>query len=99
MAWRCLSLSESNFKDIVISLPQYLLNEVDRMIQHDNVNREDLIHRATRNYVYERKKVHIHDTMRQGYEEMARINLNIASEAFHAEAEAENKLDHPIDGV
>lgn len=37
--------------------------------------------------------------MRQGYMEMASINLNISSEAFHAEEEAENNLDRHVGGV
>ncbi|HET7657316.1 MAG TPA: antitoxin [Bacillales bacterium] len=92
-------MSDSNFKEIVISLPQQLLNEVDGIMRKENVNRDELIHQATKMYLRERKKRHIRESMRQGYMEMAKINLNIASEAFLAEEEAENTLDRLVSGV
>lgn len=97
--WRCLFLSDSNFTEIVISLPQQLLNEVDGIMRQENVNRNELIHQATKMYLRERRKSHIRESMRQGYMEMAKINLNIASEAFLAEEEAENTLDRLVSGV
>lgn len=92
-------MSESNFTDIVISLPQQLLNEVDGVMQQEDVNRNELIHQATRMYLRERKKRQIRESMRQGYMEMAKINLNMASEAFLAEEEAESTLDRLVGGV
>lgn len=92
-------MSESNFRDIVISLPQQLLNEVDGIMQQENVNRNELIHQATRMYLRDRKKRQIRESMRQGYMEMAKINLNMASEAFLAEEEAESTLDRLVGGV
>lgn len=92
-------MSESNFTDIVISLPEQLLNEVDGVMQQENVNRNELIHQATKMYLHERKKRQIRESMRQGYMEMAKINLNMASEAFLAEEEAENTLERLVGGV
>lgn len=92
-------MSESNFKDIIISLPQQLLNEVDGVMQQEEVNRNELIHQATKMYLRDRKKRQIRESMRQGYMEMAKINLNMASEAFLAEEEAENTLDRLVGGV
>ncbi|MQM40447.1 Antitoxin EndoAI [wastewater metagenome] len=68
-------------------------------MQQENVNRNELIHQATKMYLRERKKRQIRESMRQGYMEMAKINLNIASEAFVAEEEAENTLDRLVSGV
>ncbi|HET7522491.1 MAG TPA: antitoxin [Bacillales bacterium] len=92
-------MSDSNFKEIVVSLPQQLLNEMDGLLQNENINRNEIIHQATRMYLRERKRRHIRESMRQGYMEMAKINLNIASEAFLAEEEAENTLDRLVSGV
>lgn len=92
-------MSDSKFKEIVISLPQQLLNEVDGIMRKENVNRDELIHQATKMYLRERRKRNIREFMRQGYMEMAKINLNIASEAFLAEEEAENTLDRLVSGV
>ncbi|WP_017729374.1 CopG family ribbon-helix-helix protein [Halalkalibacterium ligniniphilum] len=92
-------MSEQGTKRIVVSLPQHLLNEVDGVIKEENVNRSEFISQATKMYLRERKKRQIRETMQQGYIEMAKINLNIASEAFLAEEEAEHTLDRLVSGV
>uniref|UniRef100_A0A1S2MGH4 Antitoxin n=1 Tax=Anaerobacillus isosaccharinicus TaxID=1532552 RepID=A0A1S2MGH4_9BACI len=80
----------ANTKRITVSLPQHLLNEVDGLIKRENVNRSEFISQATKEYLREKKKRQIRETMQQGYMEMAKINLNIAAEAFLAEEEAEH---------
>ncbi|MET3507900.1 CopG family transcriptional regulator/antitoxin EndoAI [Halalkalibacter oceani] len=92
-------MTEQGTKRIVVNLPQHLLNEVDGVIKQENVNRSEFISQATKMYLRERKRRHIRETMQQGYMEMAKINLNIASESFLAEEEAENTLDRLVSGV
>lgn len=92
-------MPESNSKEIVIKLPQHLLNELDGIAQQENVNRSEFFNRAVRMYLRERNKRQIRETMRQGYMEMAKINLNIASEAFLAEEEADHTLERLVSGV
>lgn len=86
-------------KRITITLPQHILNELDGVIKHENVNRSELIYRATKMYLRERKTREIREIMQQGYMEMAKINLNMASEAFLAEEEAEHTLERLVSGV
>lgn len=76
----------------MISLPDYLLQEVDGIVQKENSNRSEFIRQAMKVYLVERKKRHIREMMQRGYMEMAKINLNMASEAFHAEEDADNIL-------
>ncbi|TLS34917.1 CopG family ribbon-helix-helix protein [Pseudalkalibacillus caeni] len=92
-------VADANKKSIVITLPQHLLNEVDGFIQREQVDRNEFISQATSMYLREHKKRHIREAMRQGYMEMAKINLNIASEAFLAEEEADHTLDRLVSGV
>lgn len=92
-------MSEANCKEIVITMSQQLLNEVDGVIQKEQLDRNEFIAQATRMYLRERKKRQIQETMRQGYMEMAKINLNMASEAFLAEEEADNTLERLVSGV
>ncbi|UOE94361.1 antitoxin [Alkalihalobacillus sp. LMS39] len=92
-------MSENSTKRIMVNLPQHILNEVDGVIKQENVNRSEFIYQATKMYLRERKKRKIRETMQQGYMEMAKINLNIASEAFLAEEEAEHTLDRLVSGV
>lgn len=91
-------LSE-NAEEIVVRLPKNLLNEVDRMMKNENSDLNEFIYQATKSYLREKKKRHIRESMQRGYMEMAKINLNIASEAFQAEGEAENTLERLVSGV
>ncbi|TMW70176.1 CopG family ribbon-helix-helix protein [Alteribacter natronophilus] len=92
-------MSEENTKRIMVSLPQHLVNELDGLLEKEDANRSEVIHQATKMYLRERKKSKIRETMQQGYMEMAKINLNIATEAFLIEEEAEHTLDRLVSGV
>ncbi len=89
-------------QEVLVKLPKNLLNEVDGLMKYDNSDLSDFICQATRNYLQHKKDEHIQqflETMQRGYEEMGRINLNIASEAFQAEEEAEVTLERSVIGV
>ncbi|GGE23905.1 CopG family transcriptional regulator [Marinithermofilum abyssi] len=92
-------MSETKTKRIMISLPQHLLQEVDGLAEKENSNRSELVRRAMKLYLYERKKRLIREMMQRGYMEMAKINLNIASEAFEAEEEADDTTIRLVSGV
>ncbi|WEG12529.1 antitoxin endoai [Pullulanibacillus sp. KACC 23026] len=91
-------MAESS-EEIKVRLPQHLLQEIDGMARLDNLNRNDFLSQAVSSYLKERNKRQIREAMRQGYMEMAKINLNLASEAFIAEEEAENTLERLVSGV
>jgi CopG family transcriptional regulator/antitoxin EndoAI len=86
-------------EEIKVKLPQHLIQEIDGMARMDNLNREDFLNQAVSTYLKERSKRQIREAMRQGYMEMAKINLNLASEAFLAEEEAEITLERLVSGV
>lgn len=92
-------MSEANVRKIEITMSQQLLNEVDGVIQQEKLALDEFISQATKMYLRERKKRHIREAMRQGYMEMAKINLHIATEAFLAEEEADDTLDRLVSGV
>jgi CopG family transcriptional regulator/antitoxin EndoAI len=83
----------------MISLPDQLLQEVDGIVEQENSNRSELIRQAMKLYLVERKKRYLRESMQRGYLEMAKINLHIASEAFHAEEDAGVTLDRLVSGV
>lgn len=83
----------------MVNLPQHLVNELDALTDVEGVNRNDVIQKATKIYLQEQKKQQIRETMQQGYMEMAKINLNIATESFLAEEEAESTVDRLVSGV
>ncbi|MBY7142388.1 antitoxin [Virgibacillus sp. NKC19-3] len=94
-------MSES-LQEVLVKLPTNLLNEVDGLMKYENSDLSDFISQATKNYLDQKRDEHIQqfrETMKKGYEEMGRINLTIASEAFQAEEEAENTLERSVIGV
>ncbi len=84
--------------EILIRLPQQLVTELDGFADQENVNRNEFIYRATKMYLRERKKRQLRESMRRGYMEMAKINLEIASEAIQAEYEAEHTVERLVSG-
>ncbi len=92
-----------NKEEIMVKIPKNLLSEVDGLMKYENSSDlSDFICEATQIYLNHKKEEHLqrfHETMQRGYEEMARINLTIASEAFQAEEEAEITLERSVIGV
>lgn len=97
--WKLGMANMHNTKRIMISLPDHLLQEVDGIVAMENSNRSELIRQAMKLYLNERKKRFIRESMQRGYMEMAKINLSMASEAFHAEEDADITLDRLVSGV
>jgi CopG family transcriptional regulator/antitoxin EndoAI len=89
----------SEKKRIVVNIPHQLLEQVDGIAQREQTNRSEVIREAMRLYVTERRKYDIRMAMQQGYLEMARINLRIASESFPLEQEAGGTVDRLVSGV
>ncbi|MDQ0159223.1 antitoxin [Alkalibacillus salilacus] len=91
----------NNSQEVVVELPMSLLNECDELVgsEQDYSNHQELILQAVHSYVKEEKKRQIKEKMRRGYVEMKNINLDIASEAFQAEEEAETTLERLVSGV
>lgn len=92
-------MSNVNTKRIMISLPDQLLQEVDGIVEQENSNRSELIRQAMKLYLLERRKRQIRESMQRGYMEMAKINLHMALEAFHAEEDAGTTVDRLVSGV
>ncbi|WP_027964885.1 hypothetical protein [Halalkalibacillus halophilus] len=91
----------TNAEKVVLELPISLLKECDELVESDGnaADRNQLIMQAVNNYVKEEKKRKIQEKMRRGYVEMKNINLDIASEAFQAEEEADTTLERLVSGV
>lgn len=85
-------------KRIMISLPHYLLEEVDGIVASEKRTRSEFIREAMRLYLQERKKERIRERMRKGYMEMAKLNLTLSKEALQAENEANKIAEEMVSG-
>ena len=77
-----------NLKRIMISVPDYLLQEFDGLVNLEKKNRSEFIREAMKYYIAERRRHVLQEQMKKGYQEMAKINLAIAQESFPGESEA-----------
>lgn len=77
----------------MISLPENLLAEVDGLATLEKRNRSEFIREAMKLYIAERKRRAIREQMKRGYQEMAQINLSLATENYEVEEEVQNYYD------
>ena len=73
---------------IVVCLPESIIEEVDDIVTMEKKNRSEFIREAVYSVLSERRKAGVREQMRQGYMEMAQINLSIAVDLCQAEEEA-----------
>lgn len=71
-------VSNKNKEKIMFTLPDYILSEVDQIVQMENSNREDFAKAAFQFYITQKKKINLKESMIKGYKEMAKINLSLA---------------------
>ncbi|MDD4766969.1 MAG: ribbon-helix-helix protein, CopG family [Desulfotomaculaceae bacterium] len=77
----------SSERKIMISLPGSLLAEVDSIAAADRLNRSEFIRQAMSFYITECKRRLLREQMKQGYLEMAKINLDLVVEHYRLESE------------
>lgn len=89
----------SNMQEIVVKLPRNLIEDLKGILKEEKQEISELIVHATKSYVRAKKEQNIQESMQRGYLEMAKINLNIASESFLAEEEADLTVKRLVSGV
>ena len=84
----------AEYKRIMISVPANLLREFDGLVALEaGSNRSELVREALQCFIEERKKRTLRERLKQGYLEMANLNLQLAEEGFElAIRKSENYL-------
>lgn len=73
-------------KRIMITVPAALLQEVDGMVALEKgKNRSEFVREALHRFLEDRKRRELRDRMKNGYLEMAGINLQLAEEGLPTE--------------
>ncbi|OPX86953.1 MAG: Antitoxin EndoAI [Pelotomaculum sp. PtaB.Bin013] len=85
----------SRFKKIMVSLPDSLLAEADRIAAAEQISRSDIIREAVKLYIEDRRRRLFIEQMKKGYLEMANINLALAIEHYRLESEVTQKFELP----
>lgn len=72
----------AELKEIIVSIPDNLLKEIDGILAMENKNRSEFIRDAMRLYIREREKIRIREQLKIGYMFMADINVRLAEIGF-----------------
>jgi len=84
------------YKKILISIPDNLLEELDNMVSSQKTNRSMLVREAMAFYIKEKHKIELRDKMRIGYEEMAEINLGLAEDCLGADNDQQCRYEERL---
>lgn len=86
----------AQYKKILISIPDNLLVELDSIASNEKTNRSMLVREAMNLYIREKHKIELRDKMRNGYEEMAEINLRLAEGCLGADNDQESRYEERL---
>ena len=86
----------AQYKKILISIPNNLLEELDSIVSNEKTNRSMLVREAMNLYIREKRKIELRDKMRNGYEQMAEINLRLAEGCFGADNDQECRCEERL---
>jgi len=75
-------------RKISVTLPDFLIEETERIASSLNRSRSEVIALAVKNYIEETKKIELKELMRKGYSEMGRINLSLAEDSLLSDESA-----------
>lgn len=75
----------ADYKRIMISVPASLLREFDGLALEAGSNRSEMVREALRRFIEERKKRTLRERLKQGYLEMANLNLKLAEEGLKSD--------------
>lgn len=87
-------------EEVLLKLPKHFFQEVCGVAENEEMEINEFIYQATKNYVeHKQAEFVLHEQMQKGYQEMAPINLKICSEAFLAEEEANHTANRSMSEV
>lgn len=86
----------AELRKILISLPDNLLKEVDSIVAIKKINRSEFVREAMKFYIREKKKIEMRDCMIKGYQEMAKINADLAKMCFAADNKQQEKYEEEL---
>lgn len=73
----------ADYQEIMVSVPSNLLQELDGLVMPDRgYDRSVFVMEALQRYIDEKKRRAIREELKQGYLEMAHLNLQLAEEGL-----------------
>ena len=81
-------MNSSESRRVSVTLPDLLIDEVDKLSSSLNRSRSEIIAFALKKYLNEKRSVEIKDQLKKGYLEMGELNLDIAENSLLSDASA-----------
>ena len=75
-------MKSSAQRKISVTLPDFLVEETDRIASSLNRSRSEFIALAVNHYIDEVEKIELKKQMKKGYLEMGKINLSLAEDSL-----------------
>ncbi len=75
-------------RTVVLTLPEELLTETEHRARGDNITQNELIVRAIKDYLRERRRGELKKKAEEGYRSMGEINLSIARQCLKSDESA-----------
>lgn len=87
--------STSNF---LVEFDLELAEEFFQLLEKNNIHPNDFFDSAVRDFIKKERLLELRMSLQKGYEDMATINLHLATEAFYAESEATRTVERMVSG-
>lgn len=84
--------------NFLVEFDAELAEEFFRLLEKKKIHPDDFFDSVARNFVREEKLVQMRVSLQKGYEDMATLNLHLATEAFYAESEATYTVERMVSG-
>ena len=81
-------MDKATQSSISVTLPDVLVEEMDRISSSLNRTRSEFVAQAVKNYVKEIRRIEEKEQMKKGYLEMGRTNLELAEDALLSDESA-----------
>ena len=75
-------------RKVSVTLPDFLVEEADRIASSLNRSRSEIIAQAVKRYIDETRKIELKEQMKKGYLEMGRINTSLAEDSLLSDESA-----------
>jgi CopG family transcriptional regulator / antitoxin EndoAI len=86
----------NELRKIQISIPDKLLKEIDLIVEMEKTNRSEFVREAMRLYIGHKRRMEMRDKMKNGYQEMAGLNIMISEYGFKADYEQQVRYEEKL---
>lgn len=85
-------------KILSITLPEDIVSDINKLAEELHMSSNSLVELMVKSYLAERRRIENKTNLKEGYLEMAEINLSIAKECFNSDQATQDAYEHYLMG-